>query len=168
MAGTTYRRLLPVLAAVLIATGCAPTFPSHITERVDARIKYADLMKDPETYKGKWVMLAGDIVTARAEKDGSTYLEILQRPAYSNGKPMDTDESGGRFIAVSREFLDPAVYGRGRVITIVGEVVGDSVKPLGAVAYRYPLLEVQALHLWDPYSSPRTNVSIGVGVFHRF
>jgi starvation-inducible outer membrane lipoprotein len=48
---------------------------------------------------GKWVMLAGIIVASRIEKDGSTYLEIVQKPADSEGEPLQTDEAAaaGRF-----------------------------------------------------------------------
>ncbi len=83
---------------------------------------------------------------------------------------MRTDETRGRFIAVSKQFLDPTVYARGRVITVVGEVIGDSVKPLGAMVYRYPLLEVEAVHLWEPSYGPRYHVAVGVGVgfSHRY
>lgn len=133
-------------------------------------LKFSDLLKQPEAYKGKSVMLAGSIIGVRAEKDGSTYLEVLERPADRSGRPERTDESGGRFMAVSKQFLDPAIYSRGRLVTVVGEVIGDSVKPLGEVPYRYPLLEIEAVHLWEPSYGPRANVSvgIGVGVIHRF
>ncbi len=82
MARINYTRLVPLLAAVIVSTaGCTRTFPSQVTDRVDKSITFSDLMRDPGSYKGKWVMLAGDIVAARPEKDGSTYIEVLQRPA---------------------------------------------------------------------------------------
>ncbi len=161
--------LIPLLAAVVLSSAaCAPTFPQRITDQVDKRITFTDLIKDPDSYKGKWVMFAGVIVASRTEKDGSSYIEILQKPADSKGRPHRTDETGGRFIAVSKQFIDPAVYGRGREITIVGEVVGSSVRPLGEIAYRYPLLAVEALHLWEPSSGPRVGIGVGIGVFHRY
>ena len=166
-----YIKLVPLLAAaIVLSAGCARPFPSRITDRVDRKISFSDLHKDPESYKGKWVMLAGVIVDSRTEKDGSTYLEVVQKPADNQGRPFRTDESGGRFIAVSKEFLDPAVYRGGRVITVVGEVAGDSVRPLGGMVYRYPLLAVEALHLWEPSYGPRYHVAVGVGggIFHRY
>jgi len=168
MMRTRYIRLVPLFAAaIMLCAGCARPFPSEITDRVDRKIKFSDLQKDPERYKGKWVMLAGIIVSSMIEKDGSTYLEVVQKPADSFGEPLQTDESGGRFIAVSKQFLDPAVY-QGRVITVVGEVIGDSVRPLGGMAYRYPLITVEALHLWEPSYGPSSSFSfgVGVGVFH--
>ncbi len=157
-----------MLAAIVLIAGCARPFPSRITDQVDRKISFADLRKDPGNYKGKWVMLAGVIVASRTDKDGSTYIEVVQRPADSEGRPLRTDETGGRFIAVSKQFLDPAVYRGGRVISVVGEVVGDSVKPLGGMAYRYPLLAVEALHLWEPSYGPRYQIGVGVGVFHGY
>jgi outer membrane lipoprotein len=168
MMRTRYIRLVPLFtAAIMLCAGCARPFPSQITDRVDRKISFSDLQKDPRRYKGKWVMFAGVIVSSTIEQDGSTYLEVVQKPADSDGEPLRTDESSGRFIAVSKEFLDPAVY-QGRVITVVGEVVGDSVRPLGGMAYRYPLLAVQALHLWEPSYGPSSSFSfgVGVGVFH--
>ena len=169
MMRTRYIRLVPLfLAAIMLCAGCARTFPSQITDRVDTKISFSDLQKDPGSHKGKWVMFAGIIVSSMIEKDGSTYLEVVQKPADSEGRPLQTDESGGRFIAVSKQFLDPAVYEGGRMITVVGEVIGDSVRPLGGMAYRYPLLVVEALHLWEPYYGPSSSFSfgVGVGVFH--
>jgi outer membrane lipoprotein len=169
MMRTKYRRLVPLFAAaIMLFVGCTRPFPSEITDRVDRKISFSDLQKKPEIHKGKWVMFAGIIASSMIEQDGSTYLEIVQKPADSDGRPLQTDESSGRFIAVSKKFLDPAVYQGGRVITVVGVVVGDSVKPLGGMAYRYPLLAVEALHLWEPSYGPSSSFSfgVGVGVFH--
>ncbi len=169
MKRTTYIRIVPLLvAALLLCAGCARPFPSRITDQVDKRVSFADLQKNPGSYKGNWVMFAGVIVASVTEKDGSTSLEVVQKPADSQGRPLRTDESGGRFIAVSKQFLDPAVYRGGRVITVVGEVIGDSVRPLGEMSYRYPLLAVEALHLWEPSYGPRIGIGVGVGVFHRY
>jgi outer membrane lipoprotein len=171
MMRTKYISLILLLAAVIVlSTGCARPFPSRITDRVDKSVSFDDLYKNPGSYKGKWVMLAGFIVASRTEKDGRTYLEVVQKPVDDWGRPFRTDESGGRFIAVSREFLDPAVYRGGRVITVVGEVVGDSVRQLGGMAYRYPLITVEALHLWEPSYGPRYHLAVGVGVgfSHRY
>jgi outer membrane lipoprotein len=168
---TKYIRFVPLLAAaIVLSAGCARPFPSRITDRVDRKISFSDLQKNPESNKGKWVMFAGVIVASRTEKDGSTYLEVVQKPADNEGRPLRTDESGGRFIAVSKQFLDPAIYRSRRVITVVGEVVGESVRPLGGMVYRYPLLAVEALHLWEPSYGPRYHVAVGVGVgvFHRY
>lgn len=169
--GMKYRTPLTLLfmtALLLNTAGCARPFPSRITDQVDRSITYADLNKNPEGYKGKWVMFGGVIAASRTGKDGKTYLEIVQKPADRQGRPYQTDESGGRFMAVSNQFLDPAIYRRGRIVTVVGEVIGESVKPLDEITYRYPLLAAEAMHLWEPSYGPSYSVGVGVGVFHRY
>jgi outer membrane lipoprotein len=161
------RRLLPamlVLVAGLWAAGCAPTFPRQITDRVDRHVSFKELQADPGKYKDAWLMLGGVIVSSRNTKEG-TYLEILQKPLESDGRPVDTDATEGRFLVQSEEYLDSAVYHRGRVITVVGEVVGQQTMPLDETTYQYPLLAIKAMHLWTPSSGPR--FFFGVGVFHR-
>ncbi len=169
MMRSKFIRIVPLLSAMIVLiASCSPPFPLHIMERVDKRVSFVDLHKDPESYKGKWVMLAGVIVDSITEKDGTTYLEVVQKPTDSQGRPLKTDESGGRFIAISKQFLDPAVYQGGREIAVVGEVVGDSVRPLGGMSYRYPVLAIEGLHLWEPSYGPRYEIGVGVGVFHHY
>jgi outer membrane lipoprotein len=169
MIRTKYALLVPLLAGTMtLISGCAPTFPQRITDQVDKSITFDDLNKNPDAYKGKWVMFAGVIADSKNEKDGGSYLEIVQKPADSDGRPLRTDRTGGRFIAVSKQFLDPAIYARGREITVVGEAAGVSVKPLGETSYRYPFLTVEALHLWEPSRGPSVGIGVGIGVFHRY
>lgn len=161
------RRLFPaalLFAAGLWICGCAPTFPRQITDRVDRQVTFKDLQADPGKYRGTWVMLGGVIVSSRNAKEG-THLEILQKPLESDGRPVDTDATEGRFLVQTEEYLDSAVYHRGRLITIVGEVVGETTMPLDETTYRYPLLASKSMHLWKPSSGPR--FFFGVGVFHR-
>lgn len=168
MIRTKYALFVPLLAGIMaLISGCAPTFPQRITDQVDKSITFDDLSKNPDAHKGKWVMLAGVIAASNNEKDGS-YVEIVQKPADSDGRPQRTDRTGGRFIAVSKQFLDPAIYAKGREITVVGEAAGVSVKPLGETSYRYPLLTIEALHLWEPYRGPSFGIGVGIGVFHRY
>jgi outer membrane lipoprotein len=157
-------RIVPVLfilAAGLWAAGCAPTFPREVTDRVDRRVSFKELQGDPEKFKGTWMMLAGVIISSRNAKEG-TFIEILQKPMDSDGRPFDTDETEGRFLVQTEEFLDSAVYHRGRVITVVGEVAGRKTMPIDETAYQYPLLVAKALHLWRPSTGPRFFFGIGV------
>jgi outer membrane lipoprotein len=155
---------LLMLVAGLWFAGCAPTFPRQITDRVDRHVSFKELQADPEKFKGLWLMLGGVIVSSRNAKEG-TYLEILQKPLEGDGRPVDTDATEGRFVVQTEEYLDSAVYHRGRIITIVGEVAGQKTMPLDETTYQYPLLAAKALHLWKPSDGPR--FFFGVGVFHR-
>jgi outer membrane lipoprotein len=156
--------ILVILAAGLWAAGCAPTFPREVTDRIDRRVSFKELQGDPEKFKGTWVMLAGVIISSRNAKEG-TLIEILHKPMDSDGRPLDTDETQGRFLVQSEEFLDSAVYHRGRVITVVGEVAGGKTMPIDETTYQYPLLTAKALHLWRPSTGPQ--FFFGIGVSHR-
>ncbi len=88
-------------------------------------------------------MLGGMIVAARNTKEG-TLIEILQKPLDTDGRPLDTDSSEGRFLVQSETFLDSAVYHPGRLATVVAEVIGRKEQPLDEIVYSYPLLIMKA------------------------
>jgi outer membrane lipoprotein len=146
----------------LLLPACAPPFPKALMARVDRSLPAADLMKDPDQYRGRMVMLGGVIVAIKNLQTG-TQIEVVQKPLDSEGRPEQTDETAGRFLLQSPRFYDTAVFQRGRLITVVGEIAGQRVLPLGEIEYRYPLINASAVHLWSPYSGPR--VSIGIGVY---
>ena len=158
-------KIIALLAVVLGTMSCASPFPKQVLEKVDRSISFRDLRENPEKYKGIWVMVGGVIVDAKSMKEGS-YLEILQKALDSRGRPIHTDATEGRFLVFSEQFLDPAVYPRGRAISVVAEVAGKRVLPLGDIEYSYPLLHAKALHLWEPYTGPTFH--FGIGVFHQF
>jgi outer membrane lipoprotein len=154
---------LVTLAVLLSAGGCAPPFSRAALDQVDKTVTFTELRSDPDRCKGKWVMLAGVIIGTKNTQEG-TFIEVLQRPTERSGRPLDTDATEGRFIISSAKFLDAAVYHGGRLITVIGEVAGLKVQPLGEIEYRYPVIGARELRLWEPSSGP--HFSFGVGVFH--
>jgi outer membrane lipoprotein len=154
---------LAALVAVPLSVGCSPPFPEELLEKVDKNVPFTALQKDPEKYAGKLLMIGGIIVDTSNLKEG-TRIEVLQMTLDGEGRPEPTDDTGGRFLVMTQQFLDGAVYHRGRSITVVGEVAAPQVIPLGEIAYRYPVIMAKALHLWSPYLGP--SFSFGVGVYH--
>jgi outer membrane lipoprotein len=150
--------------AVLMTVGCAPPFPQEALDRVNRTISFRELARNPEHFKGAWVMLGGVIIVGKNTKDG-TLIEILQKPIDTNGRPLETDSTDGRFLVESHAFLDSAIYRQGRRITVIAEVVGRKELPLDEIMYPYPLLTIKDLHLWGPSSGPR--FIFGIGVSHR-
>lgn len=157
--------LIQLSLAVIIIAGCAPPFPKELLDKVERNVPFDALQKEPERFLGKLLMVGGTIVDTKNLKEG-TQVEVLQKPLDGGGRPALTDETGGRFLAVTRTYLDAAVYHRGRSVTIIGEVAGSKAQPLGEIEYRYPVITAKELHLWSPYSGPR--FSIGVGVYRGF
>lgn len=152
------------LSALFMTAGCAPPFSRETLDKVNRNVSFQELQKEPEKFKGTWVMLGGMIIASKNAKEG-ILMEILQKPLDTHGRPLQTDSTEGRFLVQSDTFLDSAVYHEGRLITVVAEVIGSKKLPLDDIMYPYPLLIVKDLHLWDPSQGPR--FFFGIGVSHR-
>ena len=153
--------MMQLLVAVIGLAGCAPPFSKEMLGRVDRGITFRELQKDPDMYKGRWVMLAGVIIETRNTKEG-TSIEVLQKPMDRQGRPHDTDDTEGRFIITTDRFLDAAVYYPGRRITVLAEMGGRKVLPLGEIEYQYPVVVPKELHLWEPSYGPQFFFGVGV------
>jgi outer membrane lipoprotein len=153
--------VLLIMIALFLTAGCVRIFPQEALDKVDRSITFSALRNNPEQFKGARVLLAGVIIASKNTKEG-TFIEVLHKPAESGGRPLETDETEGRFILQSSQFLDAAVYRPGRQITVIGEVLGRKELPLDEIMYPYPLLVIKNLHLWEPYSGPRFFFGVGV------
>ena len=159
------RRGMAAAALILafISAACAPTFPQQMLDKVDRNLSFKELQSDPDKYKGTWTMLAGVIVVARNTKEG-TLFEVMQKPMDHSGQPLQTDDTGGRFLLFADQFLDIAVYHPGRQLTVIGEVTGQKIQALGEMEYRYPVIAEKSLRLWEPSAGPRFMFGVGIGV----
>jgi outer membrane lipoprotein len=134
----------------LLGMGCAHTISESLRAQADPTISFAQLRENPEAYRERTVILGGEILETTNLQEG-TRLEVLQKPLSRAEAPMFTDNTGGRFMALCKDYLDPAVFAPGRRITIAGQVLGSHTGKIGEVEYRYPLISCQETHLW-----PRT------------
>jgi outer membrane lipoprotein len=159
--------LLCTIVAVLLLAGCAHVISKGVLQEVDSSISFMQLLKDPEAYKGKTVLLGGDIIETQ-NLSNKTLVVVLQRPLGSWGEPGAGDVSEGRFIITTAGFLDPAIYSSGRKITVAGRVVGKEVRPLGEITYAYPVIEKRELYLWPEEKSasaePKVHFGVGIGI----
>ena len=134
------------LALGLALAGCASIVPEELAGQVNRGVTGADLIRDPERYRGQTILVGGVILMVR-NGPGASEVEILERPL-EREEPAITDRSAGRFLIHSSEFLDPAVYAVGRRVTVVGTVVNAVERKIGDVDYRYPVVESRRLKLW--------------------
>jgi outer membrane lipoprotein len=147
--------MMRILQAVMIGmatlvAGCAtPVVPESLAPQIDKAVTFNQIVESPDSYRGKVVVLGGEILKAKALR-GGTQLEILQLPLDSDQEPVtDRMESKGRFLALQKEFLDPATIAEGTRVTVVGEVTGSTVDKMDEADYRFPTLDVKHLHRWD-------------------
>ncbi|BCB95600.1 hypothetical protein JZK55_05220 [Dissulfurispira thermophila] len=149
----------------IVLFGCAHVVSKEIRDMAEKEIALSDIMKAPDTYKGKVIILGGVIVSSMNAKEG-TYIEVIQKPLDYRGRPENTDVSYGRFIIIYEGYLDTAIYSQGREVTVAGEVMGKMERPLGQIKYQYLLIKSKELHLFEQhYGVP---IKFGIGIWHTF
>jgi outer membrane lipoprotein len=134
----------------LLGMGCAHAISESLRAQAEPSVPFAQLRANPEAYKEQTVILGGEILSTENLQQG-TRLEVLQKSLDHSEAPMRTDDTGGRFMALCSDYLDPAVYSQGRRVTVAGRVLGSYTGKIGEVVYVYPLIACQEVHLW-----PRT------------
>lgn len=160
----------------LVFVGCASS--QHAEDGSSAaQLPFVQVKTAPDSYRGQSVVYGGEVLSARRLKDG-TRIEVLQLPLDRSGY-LDNDRthSQGRFIAMHREFLDPATIPPGTRVTVTGEVTGSMTLPLDETEYTYPVIEARHIEVlpaeiaelsrrpypyyytgpgpyWGPYGSP--------------
>jgi outer membrane lipoprotein len=140
-------RLLFYLLLLATLPGCVRAISDETRKLVDPAVTFAALKADPTPYMGRHIMVGGRIAAVKNTGEGGQ-LEIVQFDIDDSGVPLVNGRSGGRFLAVSVDFLDSMVYKPGRMITLVGEVKGKKSVPLDELDYTYPVLAIRETHLW--------------------
>lgn len=111
---------------------------------------FSQIKAAPDSFRGQTLVLGGQVLSARRLKEG-TRLEILQLPLNSSQQPsLDLTKSQGRFVAIQREFLDPATVPPGTFLTVTGDLTGSVTLPLDETDYNYPTLDIKTFRTWIP------------------
>lgn len=146
-----------LLLGVAVLAGCTPVFTKDALRRVDPSVSFAALRANPNAYLGRYLILGGVIAKVTNTSQGAE-IEVVQFRLNSERRPVESLDSGGRFLATTKGFLDPQIYKAGRLISLVGQVTGEVSRPLGGIEYRYPVLKIFEFHIWVPermrYSPP--------------
>lgn len=154
-----------VLAALAIAlAGCAAGISAQARSQVTYTGTFGALQQNPGRYKGETVILGGRIIQTQV-LEGATEIVVLQLDLDASDQPQNNDQSQGRFIIRSSGFLDPAIYPPGTLVTVVGKVQADEVRPIGQMAYRYPVIDPVEIKKWPVagQNSPTFHFGFGVG-----
>jgi outer membrane lipoprotein len=143
-----------ILFLSILLPGCAHVISKNLRANTDPSLTFSQVYQNPKAYRGKLVVWGGDIVDTINQKDGTTQIEVFKRPLDWREKPKETLVSEGRFLILADGYLDPYLYRRGRKITVAGEILGEKIKPLGEMDYRYPFLLSKQIYLWEDYYYP--------------
>ncbi len=137
----------------MILVGCA-SYPDLVN--VPEGTKLADFTQENKAgvnQLGETARWSGVIASIKNGKT-STTLDVLYYPAQSNGRPKLSDEPIGRFRTKVNKFLDPAVYKKGKSITVLGSVKTKETGIIGEYEYEYPTVGDAKVYLWPKLQEP--------------
>jgi outer membrane lipoprotein len=133
-----------MLALALALAGCAAT-PRQLAVGPFDELTVAEAQRREAA--GARVRWGGVIVGVTPRKE-DTCIEVGSRRLDRQGRPQRGDESEGRFLACAPGFYDPAVYAKGRALTVVGTLRESVVRKIGEYDYTYPVVAAEQVHLW--------------------
>jgi outer membrane lipoprotein len=134
------------LAPCFFIAGCASSQEAGEGSAAN-QVSFPQVKAAPDSFKGQSIVFGGQVLSARRLKEG-TRIEILQLPLDSSGYPgTNLTQSQGRFIAMHKDFLDPATLPYGTRVTVTGEITGSITLPLDETEYTYPLVDTRHLQV---------------------
>jgi outer membrane lipoprotein len=140
-----------LLFLLILLSSCAHVISKDLRTKSDPSLTLIQARQNPNAAKGKWVVWGGEIVETVNQKDGTTQIEVFQKPLGWRGEPKDTSASEGRFLILADKYLDPYIFRKGKKITVAGEILGEKIKLLGEMDYRYPIISSKQIYLWPEY-----------------
>ncbi|WP_455379245.1 Slp family lipoprotein [Petrachloros mirabilis] len=144
--------LVAMMSGILLGS-CAgvPVVPPDLKEKVDRSLTFQQVKASPSSFKGRFIVVGGMVLSAKPVKEGGTRIEVLQLPLDDSDEPLERlTESKGRFLAQHKEFIDPATIPFGTRVTFVGEVSGAMTLQMDEINYEYPTLDIASLTVWPP------------------
>lgn len=136
-----------ILALCVLLIGCM-SLPKPLKDISAMRdIPFSAVKNNPDKYIDVSLLWGGRIINCVNTEEG-TLFELLHLPVDKEGYPTETDASEGRFLVKSKNFLDCAVYSKGRYLTVVGKFRGLKDGKIDNMPYSFPLIEAQATYLW--------------------
>ncbi len=133
-------------------------FPRTIREAPPDNPSLEEVRGNAADYLARQVRWGGKLIETE-NRENATWLTVLASSLSKDGEPDLSDDSGGRFIAIVPEFLDPTVYAADRKVTVTGTLRRTETRKVGEFPYTYPVVEAQAWYLWPketqaPYGYP--------------
>jgi len=142
---------LLLIAQLLTLMACAHPISEGLRQQADPGLTFDQLIENPDHYQGKVVVLGGTIVATRNLAAG-TEIEVVEKSLSAYGEPSLSDDTRGRFIFVHPGYLEASVYSKGRSVTGAGKVLGSRIGKVGEREYRFPLIGVEEIKLWEDYA----------------
>ncbi len=158
-----------VIGLTTLVWGCARV-PRHYVRMAEPGVTLTTLMSDPETYRGKVVILGGTILE---EEETAEYLwlRLKNRPLdddYVPRRPVDLhSQEGGQYWVMVTKRQFPRDYRQWARMTVVGRVTGTQrleTEPVLALLYVRGW-DSSGSHdrVWENASEPSVPAGLGGG-----
>ncbi len=155
------------LCFLFLTIGCATGISRQARSKVTFYGSFKDLQRAPDEYLGEVVLFGGKIIENQVSK-ASSDLTVLHLSLDWLNRPLDGDRSEGRYLVRSDQFLDPAIYKKGALLTVVGRVEGSESRVIGKFDYVHPRVEAIEIKLWPRVGRGSSSVHFGIGIGTSF
>lgn len=140
------KRHFAVIMSVFALAACS-SLPSELHANSES------VMTDYLTFaqsKGQVVddVRLGGVIAKTENQKKRTRIEIVNLPIDSSGRPDINQEPQGRFVAYFDGYLEPIAFSQGRLITVVGQAIGQEQGQVGEHPYLFPALDGDGYRLW--------------------
>lgn len=139
----TMQRQFWLVVTLALLSGCVTT-PQPLRGEFSA---FTPQTAQNQNASGQRVRWGGDIIKTTPGQS-ETCFEVLAHGLDTNGQPVQSDNSQGRFISCAPGFYDPTVYAEDRELTIIGTLSEPVTNKIGNYDYRYPRVAAQTVYLW--------------------
>ncbi|NQD37710.1 Slp family lipoprotein [Permianibacter sp. IMCC34836] len=136
-------------AVISVLLAACANVPESVQGPADPNITLATVRGNDAAVNGQLVRWGG-LVARVQNKDNQSWIEIVEQPLGSSGRPVGGNVTGGRFIAIFGGFLDPLIFKTGSEITVVGSLQPGVEGKIDDQPYKFPVLSGSGYHLWEP------------------
>ncbi|WP_223669131.1 Slp family lipoprotein [Kangiella shandongensis] len=138
-------KLTSVLFGGALLAACATTPEQIAFEKPN--LDFTQVAQSPQAYTKQEVRWGG--IVARVENlEKDTLIEVVNLPLGRKARPVEGQETGGRFIARVPGFLDPMIYDVGKEITVVGKLAKPMPGKVGEHKINFPVVDTRGHYLW--------------------
>ncbi len=141
---------LLLMTSLVLASCTTPVLNRNYLLEGNREVSFTAIRENPEEYKGTLYIFGGVIVRTKLTVAGSL-IEAIHVPVDGSGYFRDNGRSEGRFLALMPKdgpMLDPAVFHRGRRVSLAAEFVDTRKAKIDDMDYVYPVFLIKQIYLW--------------------
>ena len=139
-------KLTTILFGGALLAACATT-PDQIAFE-QQNVDFTRVAQSPDAFAKQEVRWRG--IVARVENlEKDTLIEVVNLPLGRQARPVESQQTGGRFIARVPGFLDPMIYKQGKEITVVGMLAEPMPGKVGEHKINFPVVDTRGHYLWE-------------------